>query len=114
MYLILRSFIDISFKVTTTNLPLKRGVFLFFFFGRGEESTFLPFESPERGEGFDGRKVKRLCWAKTHTCIPSLKLTFSPLKIHGWKMTFPFGDAYFQGRTVSFWEGILEPLAVQL
>ena len=29
------------------------------------------------------------------TPIPSLKLTFSPLKINGWKMKFPLGMAYF-------------------
>ena len=29
--------------------------------------------------------------------LPSLKLTFSPLKIAGWKMKSPFGMANFQG-----------------
>ena len=33
-------------------------------------------------------------------CIPSLKLTCSPLKIYGWKLEdyFPFERAYVQGR----------------
>ena len=30
----------------------------------------------------------------------------SHLKMDGWKMKFPFGEAYFQGQTVSFREGI--------
>ena len=29
--------------------------------------------------------------------LPSLKLTFSHLKISGWKMKFPFGMNYFRG-----------------
>ncbi len=37
--------------------------------------------------------------------LPFLKLTFSPLQNDGWKIFFPFGMAYFQGRTVSFREG---------
>ena len=37
--------------------------------------------------------------------LPSLKLTFSPLKIDGWKMILSFWvSAYFQGQTVSFRE----------
>ena len=32
--------------------------------------------------------------------LPSLKLTFSHLKMDGWKMKFPFGMAHFQGRLV--------------
>ena len=34
--------------------------------------------------------------------LPSLKLTFSPLKMDGWKTSFLLGWAYFQGRTVGF------------
>ncbi len=39
---------------------------------------------------------------------PSLKLTFSHLKMNGWNMLeyyFPIGMAYFQWRAVSFKEG---------
>ena len=32
--------------------------------------------------------------------VPSLKLTFSPMQIDGWKINFPFGMVCFQGRTV--------------
>ena len=34
------------------------------------------------------------------------KLTVLPLKINGWKMKCPSGMAYFQGRAVSFREGL--------
>ena len=37
--------------------------------------------------------------------IPSLKLTNCPWKWMVGRRSFPFGMAYFQGRTVSFWEG---------
>ena len=41
-------------------------------------------------------------WQKfgLHEDVPSLKLTFSPLKMDGWNMLeyyFPIGKAYFQG-----------------
>ena len=44
--------------------------------------------------------------------LPSLQLTASlPLKIDGWKMKFPFGEAYFQGAfAVSFREGNLSKM----
>ena len=32
--------------------------------------------------------------------VPSLKLTFLPMQIDGWKINFPFGMACFQGRTL--------------
>ena len=43
-----------------------------------------------------------------YACIPSLKLSFSQLKIDGWKMILSFWvvSAYIQGRTVRFREGI--------
>ena len=41
-----------------------------------------------------------------HYKLPSLKLTFSPLKMDGWKTILSFWvSAYFQGRAVSFREG---------
>ena len=51
------------------------------------------------------------CWKKIHPRrLPSLKLTFSPLKMNSWKtFSFPFGKPYFQVRTVSFREGNIEP-----
>ncbi len=36
-------------------------------------------------------------WPNPSWNIPSLKLTFSPLKMDGWKMNFPMGICYFQG-----------------
>ena len=44
------------------------------------------------------------CWFIRQ--LHSLQLTASlHLKINGWKMKFPFGIPYFQGRAVSFGEG---------
>ena len=39
--------------------------------------------------------------------LPSLKLTFSPLKIDGWNRTFLLGRPTFRGEHVSFREGII-------
>ena len=45
-------------------------------------------------------------WCKRYT-MPSLKLTFSHLKMDGWKTSLSFrGPAYFPVRTVSIREGI--------
>ena len=45
---------------------------------------------------------------KCYRCTRTLKLTFSSLKMDGWNAIVSFWgqNAYFQGRTVSFREGI--------
>ena len=40
-----------------------------------------------------------------YQAIPLPETNSSPLKMDGWNTTFPIGEAYFQGRTVSFREG---------
>ena len=52
-------------------------------------------------------------------CVSSLKLMANlALKMNGWKMSFPFGMAYFRGRTGSFREcmrsGILKLVVMSL
>ena len=54
--------------------------------------------------GFSGEEWINECWRPPQSDLPSLNLTCS-LKNVGWKMSFPFGMAYFQVRTVSFREG---------
>ena len=51
------------------------------------------------------REIRQHFGGSSHL-VPSLKLTFSPLKMDDWKTILSFwGFAYFQGRTVSFREG---------
>ena len=51
--------------------------------------------------------MKHITKQQAILAVPSLKLTFSPLKMDGWNtFSFPFGMAYFQGRAVSFRECI--------
>ena len=54
--------------------------------------------------GFSGEEWINECWRPPQNDLPSLNPTCS-LKNVGWKMSFPFGMAYFQVRTVSFREG---------
>ena len=62
----------------------------------------IPSEAQKVGKVAKVPQKKTICQVSFSVTPSPRNLTACPWKMDGWKMSFPFGKAYFEGRNVKF------------